>query len=167
MRSTLQTNGPIFSFSFQTNSPTFFRVTVGFLEIVNSILNDSSATSISENRWIGLSNISWNLHKSSIFLDSKCQNLNQFMPITSISIMIYGNNSSSRTTTIMVMITRLQKWGMASQNWSFLNGSGSTRAATTANTERAEWKIQTDRWNKSKFLPGTNPQVSGFWIFFW
>ena len=54
---------------------------------------------------------------------------------------------------------------MASQNWSFLNGSGSTRAATTANTERAEWKIQTDRRNKSKFLPGTNPQVSGFWIF--
>ena len=68
------------------------------------------------------------------------------------------------TTTIMVML--LQKWGMASQNWSFLNGSGSTRAATTANTERAEWKIQTDWWNESKFLPGTNPQVSGFWIFF-
>ena len=39
------------------------------------------------------------------------------------------------------------------------------RQAATGNTERAEWKIQTDRRNKSKFLPGTNPQVSGFWIF--
>ena len=32
--------------------------------------------------------------------------------------------------------------------------------------ERAEWKIQTERRNKSKLVPGTNPQVSGFWIFF-
>ena len=83
--------------------------------------------------------------------------------ITSISIIIDGNNPSS--------ITHRNDYDGGNGDDEGGGGVAKLRLFKwvriyAANRERAGWKIQTDRRNKSKFLPGTNPQVSGFWIFF-